>query len=82
MFKRFSLKKLKMSGEEVRAATRQGLAELDLVKAALDDAQAQLKAYRRALEERYGEVLRLRVFAVVALGFERLVVRELTEPAR
>ncbi len=32
-------------------------------------------ADRAALERRYGETLKLRSFVVVALGFERLVVR-------
>jgi hypothetical protein len=35
-------------------------------------------AYRGALERRQGDALKLRSYAVVALGFERLVIRRLT----
>jgi hypothetical protein len=45
------------------------------VKDALDQAESQIAAYRAALERSRGESLKLRSFAVVALGFERLVVR-------
>jgi hypothetical protein len=49
--------------------------KLPKVEAALDRAEAQIEAYRAALERSRGETLRLRSCAVVALGFERLVVR-------
>ncbi len=54
---------------------REELAALGPVQAALDEAETQLTGYRRALGKRYGNVLKLRAWAVVALGFERLVVR-------
>ena len=74
-FKRLPLKKLKMSGTNLKATPRAELAQLPAVKKALDEAEAQLTAYRAALERRQGDSLRLRSFAVVALGFERMVVR-------
>jgi hypothetical protein len=74
-FKRLSLKKLGMSGETVKAASRAELSELATVKDALDQADEQLAAYRAALERSRGNTLKLRAFAVVALGFDRLVVR-------
>jgi len=74
-FKRLSLKDLKMSGKDVKASSRAELMEHELVKDALDKAEEQITAYRAALERRLGETLRLRAYAVVALGFERLVVR-------
>ena len=74
-FKRLSLKELGMSGEEVKAASRGSLMELEKVKETLGRAEAQLAAYRAALERKRGDALKLRGFAVVALGFERLVVR-------
>lgn len=49
--------------------------EHEPVEKALDDAEEQIAAYRTALERRLGEALRLRAYAVVALGFERIVVR-------
>jgi hypothetical protein len=42
----------------------------------LAQADRQLARYRQGLEARYGEKLRLRTDAVVALGLERLVWRE------
>ncbi len=74
-FKRLSLKELGMSGKEVKASSRAELAEHELVKKALADAEEQIAAYRAALERRLGEALRLRAYAVVALGFERIVIR-------
>ncbi len=78
-FKRLSLKELGMSGKEVKAASRAELMELEKVKEAIDDAEAQLVAYRGAPNRRYGNVLKLRAYTVVALGFERLVVRPLED---
>jgi len=77
-FKRLPLKKLGMSGADVKQATRAELIELPEVKEALDQAETQLVAYRRALERRQGDALKLRAHAVVALGFERLLVRLVT----
>ena len=73
--KRLPLKDLKMSGKGVKASSRAELMEHELVRDALDDAEEQIAAYRAALERKLGEALRLRAYAVVALGFERLVVR-------
>ena len=74
-FKRLSLKDLGMSGQEAKVAPRSELMQHELVKNAFDQAEAQLAAYRAALERSRGETLKLRGYAVVALGFERLVVR-------
>jgi Predicted AAA-ATPase len=74
-FKRLSLKDLGMSGKDVKAASRSELMQRERVKDALQAAETQLAAYRKALEKNRGEALRLRSYAVVALGFERLVVR-------
>lgn len=48
---------------------------LPLVKAALDEAQAQLRDYQSALTAKYQEPERLRCLAIVALGFERVIWR-------
>ncbi|MCP3919895.1 MAG: hypothetical protein GY711_30565 [bacterium] len=76
-FKRLSLKELKMSGKDVKATPRAELMELEAVKKAFEEAEEQLVAYRGVLKKREGEVLKLRAHAVVAVGFERLVVRRL-----
>jgi hypothetical protein len=64
-----------VSRETVKAASRAELMELPRVKEALDQAEAQLDAYRAVLSRSRGDTLKLRAFAVVALGFERLVAR-------
>ncbi len=74
-FKYLSLKKLGMSGEEVKAMSRRSLVKLPQVKAGVGKAEGQIRAYRAALQRSRGEALKLRSYAVVALGFERLVVR-------
>ncbi len=59
---------------------REALADLPPVAAALEQATAQARRYRAGLVARYGEGLRLRSFAVVAIGFVRLVAREVPDP--
>jgi hypothetical protein len=49
---------------------------LPSVQAKLTEARSGLAGYRSALQAHYGDLLRLRVYAVVALGFERLVWEE------
>mgnify|MGYP003377988531 CR=1 FL=1 len=48
------------------------------VQASLAEARSQLQRYRTALHASYGETLRLRTYAVVGLGFERLVWEEVS----
>ncbi|OQX14831.1 MAG: AAA family ATPase [Thiothrix lacustris] len=72
-FKYLSLKKLGLTAEEVRAQSRESLQQLPAVEEALQAALLQLQDYRRVLVEKYREPQRLHCFAVVALGFERLV---------
>lgn len=64
-----------MSGKDVKATSRAELVKLVEVNEALDQAEGQIAAYRSALERSRSDTLKLRSFAVVALGFERLVVR-------
>jgi hypothetical protein len=77
-FKYLSLKKLGLTAEEVRAQSRETLQQLPAVEEALQAALLQLQDYRRVLVEKYREPHRLHCFAVVALGFERLVWMTLT----
>jgi hypothetical protein len=66
--------------ERLAVLGRDTLAELPAVAAALESAAVQARRYRAGLAERYGDVLRLRSYAVVALGFSRLVAREVPPP--
>jgi hypothetical protein len=71
-FKYVDLKKLKLTGEQVRGKSLDELAALAAVQAELDAATAQARRYGAALTERYG-LTDLRLFAVVGIGLERVV---------
>jgi hypothetical protein len=75
-FKYISLKELNLSGETVRQITIADLHALPLVQQNLREAHAKLTGYRQTLDAAYGERLRLHTYAVVALGFDRLVWEE------
>jgi hypothetical protein len=76
-FKFLKLRDAGLTGEKAGAMKPAELAALPAVQGKLEEARAQALAYRRELEERYKAELRLRAFAVVALGFERLVWEEI-----
>jgi hypothetical protein len=75
-FKYISLAEVRRSGKQVRQMSRDELAALPAVAALLDDAHTELMGYRDTLIATYGDILRLRCFSVVAVGYERLVWRE------
>ena len=75
-FKLVKLAEVGLTGEQVRDLDREQLAALPAVQASLAEARSQLQRYRTALHASYGETLRLRTYAVVGLGFERLVWEE------
>ncbi len=77
-FKYLKLGELGLDGAALHAKPMDELRQLDAVKTQIAEARAQLQTYRATLIARYGTRLRLRTFAVVALGFERLVWTEIT----
>jgi len=72
-FKYVPLGRNKLTGKQVRAMSMAELAELKPVEDKLADARASLAEYRPRLEDIYGGKLRLHTYAVVGVGFERLV---------
>ncbi len=66
----------KLTGEAVKQMTVADLKQRCQVQ--LTEAREQLQRYRQTLRETYGEKLRLKVFAVVAIGLERLVWEEVS----
>jgi len=69
-------------GEEARrldVPDRDEIACLPAVAAELEAATRQARFYRKGLIEGYGDVLRLRSFVVAAIGFKRLVAREVSD---
>jgi hypothetical protein len=77
-FKYVSLSEAGLSGEAARQLSATQVRALPAVQAKLTEARARLVGYRQAFAARYGHPLRLRVYAVVALGFERLAWEETT----
>jgi len=75
----FKLVKPEALGEDAArldVLERDVLSEIPPVATALEEATVQARRYRAGLEKRYGDHLRLRTWAVVAVGFKRLVARE------
>ncbi len=70
-FKYVKLGEVKMSGEQARKASLQTLRQLPLMQQQMEAAAQQARDYGNALERKYPD-LRLKRFAVVAVGFERL----------
>ena len=75
-FKYVSLKDLDMSGNEVRQMKRNDLEALQEVQQKFAEAKTKIDSYRKVLETKYGDKLRLHCYIVVALGFDRLVWEE------
>ena len=78
-FKFIKLGDLGMSGEELRRMSRMELAALSPVRRRLEEARAQTGDYLRELRQRYPGELRMRIFAIVAIGFDRLVWEEIED---
>jgi len=76
--KYLKLDDVKMSGKQAKETPRADLLKLVPVQKSIEEATQQLNHYRTALNNRYKVELRLHTFAVVALGFERLVFVETT----
>ena len=73
-FKFLSLNKdLNLTAAQLRTFSTKQLQALPQVQTAFAQATAQLQTYQQTLESLYGERLQLKMAAVVALGFERLV---------
>jgi hypothetical protein len=76
-FKYVGLQELGLTGDEARQKERGALAALPPVAQKLAQSQRKLGGYRATLQSVYGDHLRLRVYSVVAIGFERLLWQEL-----
>ena len=70
-FKFVTLKNAGIAGEAARDLSPEALREIPAMVSEMETARDQLNRYGDALETKYGN-LRLRRFAVVSLGFERI----------
>lgn len=72
-FKFVSLIDAGLDGKTLEDIDDAALRALPVVQAKQREAEAGLARYREKLERKFGDVLRLHSFSVVAVGFERLV---------
>ncbi len=72
--------KKQLTGQDVTHKSRAELLELEAVKQALDEAKSQLHSYHQSLQAKYGQALKLRSYAVLAVSFERLIWEEVSSP--
>ena len=70
-FKYVSLSEAKLTGEKARNMDQKELDQLPCIKNSMDAAISQANQYANTLNQKYSE-LRLKSFAVVALGFDRI----------
>ena len=68
-----------LDGLTARQLSQEQLRALPEVQAQLGQARTQLQSYRRDLATAYQGRLRLQTYAIVALGFDRLVCEEVTD---
>ncbi|MFN0120593.1 MAG: AAA family ATPase [Blastocatellia bacterium] len=76
-FKYIPLTDTKPTGAAARALSDEDLRAMPLVQAKLAEARAQTADYARELRQRYFPELSLRVHAIVAVGFDRLIHEEI-----
>nr|VFJ62166.1 MAG: PD-(D/E)XK nuclease superfamily protein [Candidatus Kentron sp. DK] len=72
-FKFVSLKEAGLEGRALEEMAEEALRALPAVQEKQRDAEEGLARYREKLDRKFGDVLRLKSFSVVAVGFERLV---------
>lgn len=70
----------KLTAAKVKTKSVEELKALPVVQEQFQVARAQLQRYRDILEQEYPGVLRLRTYAVVAVGLGRLVWEEIMVP--
>ncbi|MGB0384561.1 MAG: AAA family ATPase [Ardenticatenaceae bacterium] len=74
------LSEAELKGLEVRKKSREEVLALKNVKKEMEAAVAQVKGYQTRLLAKYGTTLKLRTYAVVAVGFEKVVWQEVPPP--
>jgi len=80
-FKYLNLSKVDLSGEQAREKSIDELKALTPVKQKLAESEKQLLDYQSRLESKYGDLLRLQLISVVAVGFERVVWQKVSKPS-
>lgn len=78
-FKYVDLAQVGLKAEQLRTKSTTELTSFEGIKAAFSAARTALHAYRQTLLAKYSDTLKLRVYAVVSIGFERLLWQEITD---
>jgi hypothetical protein len=76
-FKYISLKKLGLTTEQLKQSSSETLQNLTPIQQQLAATITQLHSYQQSLHSKYGEILRLHSYGVVAVGLERLIWTEI-----
>ena len=71
--KKKSKNKEPLSGAEVKGKSRDELLTIPAVQTEVTQAKSQLSHYQQVLYNKHGSTLKLRSFAVVGIGVERVV---------
>jgi len=74
-FKFIKTKDLKI--KNIKKMSDSSLFKLDCVKAKLMEAKTQAKKYSKELIDEFGDVLKLQTYAVISIGFDRLLYKKL-----
>lgn len=69
----------RFDGQKIKGMRDEALKELDAVENAFVEAKKQLRHYRQATYRKYGDDLLLRSYAVVGVGFARIVWDEVSD---
>ncbi len=72
-FKYIPLHDTGLTGAEIRKMSTGELGKIPAVQKKCGEAEAQAREYGKKLVKIYGDILRLRVYSVLSVGFERLV---------
>jgi len=76
-FKYVSLKDAELTGDQAKEMGIDELKTLAPVQKKLAESETKLRDYRRILLSEYGDLLQLRTYSVVTIGFERVIWEEL-----
>jgi hypothetical protein len=72
-FKYISLTDAKLTGEKAKEMSIDELKAIPIVNEKFSEAKTKVKQYSEILNQKYGDLLRLRSFSVVSIGFDRVV---------
>jgi len=76
-FKFIKTKDLKIDKKKIKNLSDTELFDLDKIDEKLEEAKEQAKTYSKELIDEFGDVLRLQIFAVISIGFERLLYKKI-----